>query len=138
MSITNGATPATTEPADFIEQELQKIRSEEALDLADDAELGLPASYDDEIAAGQGVEHADNLLSIRWKILAAKLSHQDDEVTKLTVSELASRAILTQIKRERPRAYAILQWALAERAKNLEQNRKKAAQAAEQAAQSVG
>lgn len=135
MSEQNGAAPAAIDPADFIERELNKIREEEGLDLATDAELGLPDAYEDEVAAGIGLEHVDSLMTVRWKILNAKLNHKDDEVEKLTAQELASRNILTRIKRERPRAYAIVQWALAKRAENAARERKKADQ---QAAQPAG
>lgn len=120
------ANPTTTPDAEkFLREALAEMENEAPLDLADDAELGLPATYDAEVAAAIAIEHADNLMAVRWKILNAKLNHQDDEVKKLAASEMASRAILTKIKREIPQAYTTLHWVLARRAENAQKEREK-------------
>lgn len=118
---------AAINPDDFLAQALADVAGESDLDLASDAELGLPDAYQEEMIAGVGVEHADRLIKVKWDILNARLNHQEDEVKKLTAGELASRAILTRIKREHPRAHAIIQWALAKRAENNERARQQTA-----------
>lgn len=122
----NSATPTPISPETFLEQALQDIQNEEALDLADDAELGLPAAYDEEVMVAIGIEHADNLLGIRWRILNARLNHKDDEVKTLAAAEMASRHILTLIKRQCPAAHRKLQMVLRLRAENIDKERQKA------------
>jgi len=112
----NHAHAAAPDVESYIKQALKDLPDAADLDLANDTELGIPSAYEDEVIAGVGLEHADNLIVMRWKILNAKLNHEDDEVKKLAAAEMASRAILTRIKRERPAAYAVIQWALKKRA----------------------
>lgn len=121
----DGAT--APKPEEFLAQALTDLANESNLDLATDDELALPTSYAEEVIAAIGIEHADNLLTLRWRILSAKLNHQDDEVKKFAASELASRALLTTIRREHQRAYAIVKWALERRAQNNVRARQEAA-----------